>query len=159
MISIIVGIQEKDRGIGFEGKLPWHIPADLHRFKVLTSGHPIIMGRKTFDSIGRPLPNRTNIVISREPQEVAGVTFVRSLVDAIEHAKTCEGAEEIFVIGGSSIYEGALPVADKLYLTLIEGNFLVDTYFPEYTKYFPIEAERESHTEGNTVFHFTVRSK
>ena len=128
-LSIIVAMTD-DRVIGRDNKLPWHISEDLKRFKALTMGHPIIMGRKTYESIGKPLPGRHNIVISREPKRsYAGVTVVQSLDAALDAFAAVD--TELFVIGGAKIYELALPIADRLYLTLIHSKFEGDTFFPE----------------------------
>ena len=131
MISLIATMDEK-RGIGKNNQLLFRIPEDLQRFRKLTLNHPIIMGRKTYESIGRPLPNRTNIVITKDTNfHVAGCIVTHSMEEAMtkagEHDK-----EEIFVIGGGQIYEQALPVADKLYLTVVKGAFDADTFFPDY---------------------------
>jgi len=141
MISIIAAIG-KNREIGKKNGLLWHIPEELKHFKKITYGHPIIMGRKTYESIGRPLPGRTNIVISChsrnsgmrkaiiEPQDLL---WANSLDASIAIAKKQPGAEEIFVIGGASIFKQALPLVDKLYLTLIDKEFpQADAYFPDY---------------------------
>ena len=130
-ISIIAALG-KDRAIGYNNDLISRIPADLRRFRELTTGHPIIMGRKTYDSIGRPLPNRTNIVITRdEAWSADGVVIAASIEQALEKAKAIDG-QEVFVIGGGQIYAQALPYADRLYLTLIESNQEGDTFFPPY---------------------------
>lgn len=127
-INLIVAIDEKN-GIGKNNLLPWHLPADLKHFKTITTGHPIIMGRKTFDSIGKALPNRRNIVISRQSGLIiAGAEVSNTLNNAIE---LCEGEKDIFVIGGAQIFEQALPVADVLYLTIIHEDFDADVFFPE----------------------------
>ena len=119
----------RDRALGSAGKLPWHIPEDLRRFKALTLGHPIIMGRRTFASLSRPLPGRTNIVLSRTAEARDGWVIVRSLAAALEHAK---GDPLPFIIGGGEIYALALPQVTKLYLTdvalTVEG---ADAWFPE----------------------------
>lgn len=128
MISIIVAVA--DNGvIGCANKLIWHLSDDLKRFKRLTTGHPVVMGRKTFDSIGRPLPNRVNIVISRDKSlDIEDVVVVNS----IDGAVGLFGAdEEIFIIGGGEIYRQSMPLADKLYLTLVHQTPEGDTYFPE----------------------------
>ncbi len=127
-ISIVVAM-DRNRVIGHRGKLPWHITEDLKRFKALTMGHPIIMGRKTFESIGRALPGRTNIVVTRQTRYAvpAGVKTAGSLEAAIALAKD---EEEVFVIGGREIYIRALPMAQRLYVTQVEGSFDGDTYFP-----------------------------
>lgn len=145
-ISIIAAIG-KNRELGKDNKLLWHIPDDLPRFKKLTLGHPIIMGRKTFESIGRPLPNRTNIVVTRDSSyEVEGVVVVHSIEKAIEEAKK-KDKEEIFVIGGGQIYEQALPFADRLYLTIVDAQAEADTYFPDYSEFKKIISEEKNESE------------
>lgn len=149
-IAIVVALG-KNREIGKEGKLLWHIPDDLKRFKALTLGHPVIMGRKTFDSIleylGKPLPGRTNIVITRSehttyPEEVL---VVHSLEEALEQAKQID-SKEIHIGGGSELYRQALPFVSKLYLTLVDDFKDADTFFPPYEDQFTkkiAEEERE----------------
>ena len=129
ILSLIVAMDAQGI-IGSRGQLPWHLPDDLKRFKSLTSGHPIIMGRKTFASIGRPLPGRTNIVITRSERwpAPAGVVVVGSLDAAIAR---CAGAEEVFVIGGESIYRLALARADRLYVTRVHVSVEGDARFPD----------------------------
>lgn len=130
-ISLIVAVDEKN-GIGKDNQLPWHLPADLLHFKKITTGFPIIMGRKTFDSIGKPLPNRRNIVISRQEElEINGVEVCHSLNNAIS---LCKDESEVFIIGGAQIFEQSLNLADSLYLTVIQNNFDADTFFPELDK-------------------------
>lgn len=130
-INLIVAVDENN-GIGKNNKLPWHLPADLKHFKTLTSGHPIIMGRKTLDSIGKALPNRQNIVISRKPGlMIPGADVVDSIGKAVELCKT---EENIFIIGGAQIFEQSIPLAHFLYLTVIHFNFDADTFFPELEK-------------------------
>lgn len=137
----------KNRELGLAGKLLWHIPDDLKRFKELTLGHPLIMGRKTFESIlgytsGKPLPGRTNIVITRHPADMmeivspsSDVIVVSSLEEAIGRAKTLDD-KEVHIGGGAQIYEQALPYIDKLYLTLIDDEKEADSFFPPYEKEF-----------------------
>ena len=126
-INLIVAIDEKN-GIGKNNLLPWHLPADLKHFKTITTGHPIIMGRKTFDSIGKALPNRRNIVISRQSGlKIPGVELCSSLNNAIE---LCKDENDVFVIGGAQIFEQALPLANVLYLTIIHEDFDSDVFFP-----------------------------
>lgn len=126
-INLIVAIDERN-GIGKNNLLPWHLPADLKHFKTITTGHPIIMGRKTFDSIGKALPNRRNIVISRQSGLVIpGAELCSSLNDAIE---LCKDEKDVFVIGGAQIFEQALPLANVLYLTIIHQDFDADVFFP-----------------------------
>ena len=122
----------KDRVIGKDGTLPWHLSEDLKLFKAHTTGNIVIMGRKTFDSIGRPLPNRRNIVVSksiREDEKAAGVEYFPDLDHALAAAQ--EGEGRIFIIGGASIYHQMIEKADRLYISLVEGDYKGDTYFPE----------------------------
>ena len=127
-LSIAVAISE-NYAIGKNNQLLWHMPADLKFFKKTTSGHTVIMGRKTFDSVGKPLPNRRNIVITRDlTLKIDGVEVVNSLDEAILITKN--EAKPIFIIGGAEIYKQALPKTDTLYLTTIHHNFDADTFFP-----------------------------
>jgi dihydrofolate reductase len=139
IVSLIVAIDE-DNGIGKDNKLPWHLPADLKHFKTLTTGHTIVMGRKTFDSIGKPLPNRRNIIISRQQDlAVEGTEVVQSLPEALN---LCEDENEIFIIGGAQIFKYAMPLANILYLTIIHHTFEADTFFPEIDQKNWIEEQR-----------------
>lgn len=132
MLSLIVAMGE-NRVIGVENRLPWHIPEDLKRFKKITMGHPILMGRKTFESIGKPLPGRTNIVITRNKDFRAdGTVSCGSLEEAIEWAMKAPGNDEIFVIGGAEIFRHCLDKADRIYLTIVKWPFAGDTYLPSY---------------------------
>lgn len=142
----------KNRELGNADKLLWHIPDDLKRFSRLTRGHPIIMGRKTFESIvaylGKPLPDRTNIVITRDPN-YKGRTFINvkvahSLEDSLRIAIDAPGAEEIHIGGGAQLYEEALPLIDKLCLTLIDDSKPADTFFPPYEHLFTRKFFEES---------------
>lgn len=145
-VSIIVSITGKNRSIGNEGKLIAPISADLKRFKELTMGHPIIMGRKTFESIGRALPGRPNFVITRNPDfRSEGVTVCTSLPEAIEKAREKETAE-IFIIGGGEIYTQALPFTDRIYLTIVKSGTEGDVFFPDY-KEFTKETFREERVD------------
>ncbi|MFQ3229323.1 dihydrofolate reductase [Reinekea sp.] len=132
-VSMIWAMAENNV-IGRDNKLPWHLPNDLKYFKQITTGKPVIMGRKTYDSIGRPLPNRTNIVITRDTRfNAEGVKVVNSLDDAIELAEaTClvNAQEEVIVMGGAEIYKLCLPRADRLYVTLVHAEVEGDAYFP-----------------------------
>lgn len=134
MISLIVAMAQ-NHVIGVNNDLPWHIPADLKRFKSLTVGKPVIMGRKTFESIfarlGKPLPDRPNIVISRSGFQKDGVESYSDLNTAIEKTKQKYPDQEIMIIGGAQIFEQSLPFADRLYLTVIEKNYDGDAWFPE----------------------------
>jgi dihydrofolate reductase len=158
-ISLVAAMAE-NRVIGADNRLPWDLPADLKRFRSLTSGHPIVMGRKTFESIGRVLPNRTNIVVTRNPgYRVLGAQVVASLDAAFEVARGAPGAKgpegECFVIGGAEIYVLALPLADRLYITEVHRAFAGDAYFPEWPAHRFREAERERHEDpSGTAFSF-----
>jgi len=128
IISIIVAVAENN-AIGYDNHLLWHISEDLKRFKSLTTGHHIIMGRKTFESVGKPLPGRINIVISRQANyRVEGCLVAKSLEEALELAKQ---DTEVFIIGGGEIYKEALSISDKIYLTRVHAGFAGDTFFPE----------------------------
>lgn len=127
-ISLIVAMAS-NRVIGINGQMPWHLSADLKKFRQITTGHPILMGRKTYESIGRPLPGRRNIIISRNPDyKIAGCEVFSDIDAAIA---CCSESEELFVIGGAGFYESMLPKANFLYLTEINKAFSGDTYFPE----------------------------
>lgn len=151
MISLIVAKAQNDV-IGDSNKLPWYLPADLKRFKELTTGRKVVMGRKTFDSIirtlGRPLPNRTNIVITRNLNFVAipGVIVAHSLEEALNKTNNLK---EVFVIGGAQIYQQALPLADRIYLTEVKANITGDTYFPATNYDSWTEVSRENHLKDD----------
>lgn len=155
MLSIIACISKKHRAIGYQNRLLYTIPSDMTRFRMLTTGHVIIMGRKTFESLPNgALPNRHNIVISKTREQIAGCEVFGSLEEALEARK--EAAEdECFIIGGASIYEQALPFADKLYLTIVEKEpEHADTFFPEIN---PAEwevTEKEMRNENGLPFTF-----
>lgn len=134
-ISLIAAVAE-NLAIGKNNQLLWHLPEDLKRFKEITKNHPIIMGQKTFESIGRPLPSRTNIVITNDPNfKAEGSVVVHSLTEAVEAGKNT-GTNEIFVIGGGSIYKQFLPQADKLYITKVHQVFEGDVFFPAFEDLF-----------------------
>lgn len=152
-ISIIVAMDDK-RGIGKNNRLPWNIPEDLKRFKKVTGGHTIIMGRKTFESIlsyiGKPLPNRINMVITRNPDfKAEGVSINTSLEEALSEAKENEQSE-IFIIGGAQIFQQAIDmgVVDKIYLTKVQGDYGADTFFPDYPDFKKIISEEERESKG-----------
>lgn len=128
MISIIVAIA-KNGVIGDKNTLLWHLREDMIHFRTITSGHPVVMGRKTYDSIGRPLPKRTNVVITRDTElQIEGCTMAHSLTEAVE---MFDSSEEVFIIGGAQIYSQAMPIADRLYLTIIDKEYEGDSSFPE----------------------------
>lgn len=149
-VSVIVAMA-RNRVIGRDNRLPWHLPADLRRFKALTMGHHIVMGRKTWESIGRLLPGRTMVIVTRDPDfQVAGATMAASLDEALD---VCRDDPEVFVIGGEQIFRLALPIADRLYLTTIEADIEGDTYLPEFDRGLWRTLCRESHAtaEGHPV--------
>ncbi|HEY0948445.1 MAG TPA: dihydrofolate reductase [Candidatus Paceibacterota bacterium] len=159
-ISLIAALG-KNRAIGKDNDLIWKLPGDLPRFKALTSGHPVIMGRKTWESLPekfRPLPNRTNIVITRDSAyEAPGAILAQSFPEALSRARDVEGADEIFAIGGQQVYECALPFASRLYLTLVEDTQEGDAYFPSYEDQFQKELSRETlEHEGLRYAHVTL---
>jgi len=129
MIISLIAALATDRVIGMENAMPWHLPGDLAWFKRNTLNKPVIMGRKTFESIGRPLPGRLNIVISSKPGEHEGVTWVTSIDAALAAAGD---VEEVMVMGGGRVYEQLLPKANRLYLTHIDAEVEGDTHFPDY---------------------------
>lgn len=139
-ISLIVAMA-RNRAIGLNGQMPWHLPADLKHFRAVTMGSPIIMGRKTFEAIGRPLPGRRNIVISGSPQfQATGVEVFNQIETALA---TCESADQVFIVGGATLYEAFIDRADYLFLTEIDQDFDGDTFFPEFerTKWQEIECQ------------------
>jgi dihydrofolate reductase len=130
-ISLIAAMG-KNRVIGKDNKLLWKLPKDMKRFRTLTSKKPIIMGRKTYESIGRPLPNRTNIIITRDKNyKVQGCVVVHTIDESLDSAKD---SDEVMIIGGCQIYKEFLPKANKMYLTYVDGEFEADAYFPEFNE-------------------------
>lgn len=134
----------RNRAIGIDNTLPWHLPEDLKHFKTLTMGHHMIMGRKTYESIGRPLPGRTTVIVSRDPDyRVAGCLTATSLQDALA---ACGDDPEVFFVGGATIYAQALPYAQRLYLTEIQKDVEGDAYFPEFDRSIWRETARQCQT-------------
>ena len=157
-ISIIAALAKSDRAIGRDNRLLWDIPEDMRHFRKTTTGHTVIMGAKTFHSIGKPLPKRTNIVLSSNQELVLdGCIVVHSVEEALSEARESE-KEEVFVIGGASIYEQMMPFADRLYLTLVEGKYPADTFFPEYQEFSKVISE-ERIDNGKNVLTFLVLAK
>ena len=143
MIISMIAAMANNRVIGLDNKMPWHLPAELQLFKRATLGKPIVMGRNTFESIGRPLPGRLNIVLSRQAEyQPAGVTVVATLDDAITAAGD---VEELMIIGGATIYHQCLAAADRLYLTHIDLTTTGDSWFPDYEQYTWRELEHEAY--------------
>ncbi len=132
MNIILIAGMTNSRVIGKDNALPWHIPEDLKNFKELTSGKTILMGRKTYESIGRPLPNRNNLVLSRSMPPTENLIICNNIEDSIKKAKTFN--QDLFIIGGSTIYQQFLPYANKMYLSYIKKEYQGDTYFPEFNK-------------------------
>jgi len=166
MINIIAAMDEK-RGIGRNNDLLFRIPQDFERMRTLTRGHPLIMGRKTFESIGKVLPERTNIVVTRDPKRVRSVNFyspqvqiVSALVQGIEEAKQSPGASEIFIFGGGEIFREAMEkgLVDRLYLTIAQGDFGADTFFPDYSEFKKVLRE-EFGESGEYKFRFVDLEK
>ncbi|WP_416695735.1 type 3 dihydrofolate reductase [Candidatus Pseudothioglobus sp. Uisw_050_01] len=155
-LSIVVAMDE-NRLIGKDNKLPWHLPADLAYFKKITMGKSIVMGRKTYDSIGRPLPNRRNIVISRNSKTLITGCEVRTSIDEV--LSITENEDEVMIIGGASLCEQLLPQVSRLYITKIEGKFDGDIYFPEYDESDWRQVSCESHlpdASNQHAYHFLV---
>ncbi len=168
-ISIVVAVTRKNHAIGNGGKLLVHISDDLKRFKAITRGHPIIWGRKTYESIGHPLPERTNIIITRNPDfKAEGCIVVPSLEEALKKADEAErwslesgkrlnlkDAGEIFIGGGGEIYKEALPFVKKLYLTIVESDAEGDVFFPDWKNDFTKETFREERVDEKTGLNYT----
>ena len=156
MISLIVA-HDKNRVIGYENKMPWYLPGDLKYFKEMTMGKPIVMGRKTFESIGRPLPGRRNIVITRNKQyKLDGIETVSSLEEALMITKN---DEEVMIIGGEQIFRLALPLADRLYITQINAEFNGDTYFPPYEGWQLVHCQNELTSNDGYTFQYCIYEK
>ncbi|ATP55225.1 dihydrofolate reductase [Pedobacter ginsengisoli] len=150
ILSIVVAIAQNN-AIGKNNQLLWHLPADLKHFKQITSGHTIIMGRKTYDSIGKPLPNRRNIVITRNTGlTIEGAEVVTTLEDALA---LCDNEDEVFIVGGAQIYEQALAKTHRIHLTTVHQNYDGDTFFPEIDKqvWKVINSEDHAPDEKNVV--------
>ena len=147
-MAIIAALGHR-RAIGKDGKLPWHIPEDLKRFKRLTTGHALLMGRRTWESLGRPLPGRRNVVLSSSP--VPGIESYASIEESL---RALASAERVFVIGGGNVYAQLIDRADELYLTLVDRNVEADAFFPPYEHLLGTvfrEAARERHPEFEFV--------
>nr|AIA13970.1 Dihydrofolate reductase [uncultured bacterium] len=157
IISLLVAMDEK-RGIGKSGGLPWRLSSDLKRFRELTMGHHIIVGRKTFESIGRPLPGRVMIIITRsESIAVEGCFIARSVEEAVGLARE-RGESELFICGGAEIYAETLGAADRMYLTLVHADSEADTFFPEWNSSEWIEVESEHRTaDEKNQYPFTFK--
>lgn len=176
-IISMIAIISKNRGLGKDNKLLFHIPGELPRFKKITTGHPVIMGRKTFESIGKPLPNRLNIVVSKnisndQKNKYPGVLFFINLQSAISLAKEEElkriqrdsstlsqnDPGEIFIIGGGQIYKQAMPFADRLDLTVVDKEVDADTFFPDYSGFTKV-IDKEEHEDAGYKYTFLTLEK
>lgn len=162
-ISIVVAIgrdHKHNRVIGCKNELLWHIPEDLKRFKTITLGHPIIMGRKTWESLPekvRPLPGRTNIVVTRDASyEAPGAQIAHSFPEALSYAKNAPGSEEIFIGGGTELYQASLPFVSRLYLTLIDDEREGDAYFPAYEDEFSHQVSDEAREFDGIKYRWTT---
>ncbi len=156
-ISIVVAYAA-NRVIGLGGKMPWHLPEDLKRFRALTMGHHIVMGRKTWESIGRLLPGRKHIIVSRQPDYVVpGAIVARTIEEALAAR---DGDNEIFVIGGEEIYRLVLPIADRIYATEIKADCVGNTFFPPLDLGKWVEGSREKGTNAESLAHdFVIYEK
>ena len=154
--SIIVAV-DQNNGIGYQNRMPWHLPAEFKLFTSFTMGHHLIMGRHTYESIGKPLPGRVTIVVTRNPDYQAKGCLITHSVNAAFNLAEANGESEVFICGGSGIYREALQTSDRLYLTRIHAEFQVDTFFPE----FDIALWTETHadfyqSDENNPYPFTV---
>lgn len=150
IVTAVVAIAE-NRAIGKNNELLWHLPKDLKHFKEITKGHTIIMGRKTFDSIGKPLPHRRNIVITRRKDlEIEGAEVVGSVDEALAG---CTADDEVFIVGGAEIYKLAMPKMDRIYLTTVHASYDADVYFPEidHTIWKEVATEKHDPDEKHAV--------
>jgi dihydrofolate reductase len=156
MISLIVA-HDPNRVIGQDNKMPWHIPGDLAYFKEKTMNKAMVMGRKTFESIGRILPGRKNIIVTRNPDyQVQGADVVTSIEEALQLAGAFH--EEVMVIGGEQIFRAVLPIADRLYITLIQNDFKGDTFFPTYSlnEWNLVEKTDDMQTPDGTTYAYLI---
>ena len=159
MVSVVVAIDSK-KGIGKNNDLLFHIDADFKRMHALIKGHPLVMGRKTFQSIGRKLPNNTSIVITRDPKNLDSIPYkadiiVSTLEEGLEAAKKAPGADEIVVFGGGQIFKEAMEkdLIDVLHLTIVDGDYNADTFFPDYSEFTKVLSEQEGQ-EGDYHYRF-----
>lgn len=155
MIISTIAAMSDNRVIGAGGKIPWDIPSDLTRFRSITIGHAVIMGRKTYDSIGHPLLGRRNIVLTRKGSKIEGCEIAGNLHAAIAAA---EGEEEVFICGGSEVFQEALPFCQRIYLTIVHGNYQGDAFFPELPDGF-VELHREEFPDTTPPSSFVVLEK
>jgi dihydrofolate reductase len=161
IISLLVAMDQK-RGIGIKNRLPWHLSADLKRFKSLTMGHHLIMGRKTYESIGKPLPGRATIIVTHNPDfRAEGCLISNSLDDALTLAKT-RGEREVFIIGGGDVFSQTLALADRLYITQLNASVEADAFFPCYDEgqWAEVESSFQPADEKNqfsSIYRYLIR--
>ena len=145
IVTIVVAIAE-NHAIGKDNKLLWYLPNDLKHFKTITTGHTVIMGRKTYESVGKPLPNRRNIIITRQNLTIEGCEVVNSIEAALA---LCTLENEVFIVGGAEIYRQAMPLTNRIYLTIVHQEFEADTFFPTIVANEWKEVHREDHQPDN----------
>lgn len=158
IVSIIVAM-DRNRGIGVENRLPWHLPDDMKRFRELTMGHHLVVGRKTWESIGRPLPGRRMIILTRDPAfKVNGCVTAGSLIEAAAIARS-QDETELFIGGGADIYRQSIQIADHIYLTLVDAELDADAWFPELEPASWVEADSKHHpADEKHQFSFTFKT-
>lgn len=158
MVSMIVAM-DRNHGIGVENRLPWRLPDDMKRFRDLTMGHHLVIGRKTYESIGRPLPGRQMIILTRDPAfRVEGCTTAGSILEAAAIARSRDDTE-LFIGGGAEIYRQALDITDRIYLTLVDTDVEADAFFPELSDGDWVEVESMHHSEDeNHQYSFTFKT-
>ena len=155
MIISLIAAMDKNRLIGRENGLPWHLPADFKHFKEITMAKPVVMGRKTFESIGKPLPGRKNIVISRSGFAAEGIIVVDTIEAALKEAAS---AEEVMVIGGASFYEQMIDKADRLYLTHVDAECEGDAWFPDFDSIqWDVVSEEKYNADEKNNYSFTIK--
>jgi dihydrofolate reductase len=145
IVTIVVAIAE-NHAIGKDNKLLWYLPNDLKHFKTITTGHTVIMGRKTYESVGKPLPNRRNIIITRQNITIEGCEVVNSIEAALD---LCSHENEVFIVGGAEIYRQAMPLTNRIYLTIVHQEFEADSFFPAIVAIDWKEVYREDHEPDN----------
>ena len=154
MIISLIAAMDRNRLIGCDNGLPWHLPDDFKHFKAVTLGKPVIMGRKTFESIGKPLPGRQNIVVSRSGFQANGIVSVTSIEQALAAASN---AEEVMIIGGANLYQQMIDRADRMYLTHVDGQFEGDAWFPEFSlNDWQVISSRNYQADEKNNFNFTI---
>ncbi|MEW5770139.1 MAG: dihydrofolate reductase [Pseudomonadota bacterium] len=154
----VIAAMARNRVIGIDNTLPWRLPEDLRHFKALTMGHHIVMGRKTYESIGKPLPGRTTVIVTRDPgYRVEGCVTATSIDAALA---ACGDDPEVFFVGGAEMYAQVLPRADRLYLTEIQADYQGDAWFPEFDRAAWRELERQAHrSEAGLEYHFVTYAR